>query len=203
VPNLTFHVGPPDYTPSLRQLVEYRLGLFQVQRVKTLGEPAVDRSEKFSGLIPLPLIAPQPRHADSRAQLPGLCLLRTRDRERPFETGFGFCQIPLWRHQGDFAGDAMDLGLVPCFLCCLDTPQRRALLCPVLWCSPGDLVLIMRAATPMSEMMSGQDYLEAANEWDAMPGEDGCPFEPKASDWGWYKGRRVALDYSTPAWGND
>jgi hypothetical protein len=83
------------------------------------------------------------------------------------------------------------------------TPQRRALLCPVLWCSPGDLVLIMRAATPMSEMMSGQDYLEAANEWDAMPGEDGCPFEPKASDWGWYKGRRVALDYSTPAWGND
>jgi hypothetical protein len=36
-----------------------------------------------------------------------------------------------------------------------------------------------------------------------MPGEDGCPFEPKACDWGWFEGRRVALDYSTPAWEAD
>jgi hypothetical protein len=83
------------------------------------------------------------------------------------------------------------------------TPQRRAMLCPVLWVSPGGLLLIMRAALPLSEMMSLEEYLEAAEEWDAMPSEDSCPFEPKASDWGWYKGRRVALDYSTPAWGND
>jgi len=64
-------------------------------------------------------------------------------------------------------------------------------------------VLIMRAATPTSEMMSLEEYLEAAEEWDARPGEDSCPFEPKPSDWGWYNARRVALDYSTPAWGND
>jgi hypothetical protein len=32
-----------------------------------------------------------------------------------------------------------------------------------------------------------------------MPGENSCPFEPKASDWGWLEGRIVALDYSTPA----
>jgi hypothetical protein len=32
-----------------------------------------------------------------------------------------------------------------------------------------------------------------------MPGEDGKPFEYKASDWGWVEGRLVALDYSTPA----
>lgn len=76
-------------------------------------------------------------------------------------------------------------------------PQRRAMLCPVLWISWGGFVLIMRAATPTSEMMSMEEYLGA------MPGEDSCPFEPKPSDWGWYKGRRVALDYSTPAWGND
>jgi hypothetical protein len=31
---------------------------------------------------------------------------------------------------------------------------------------------------------------------DATLGEDKCPFEDKASDWGWYDGRRVALDYS-------
>ena len=29
-----------------------------------------------------------------------------------------------------------------------------------------------------------------------MPGEDGDPFEPKASDWGRINGRLVALDYS-------
>ena len=83
------------------------------------------------------------------------------------------------------------------------TPHRRAMLSPVLGCSPGGLVLIMRAAMPLSEMMNIDEYVAAAEEWDAMPGEDSCPFEPKASDWGWYKGRRVALDYSTPAWGND
>ena len=31
--------------PSSRQLVEYGLGLLQVQRVKALGEPAVNRSQ--------------------------------------------------------------------------------------------------------------------------------------------------------------
>jgi hypothetical protein len=30
-----------------------------------------------------------------------------------------------------------------------------------------------------------------------------CPFEPKASDRGWFEGRMVALDYSTPAWEAD
>ena len=103
-------------TMSCRQFVEQGLRLLQVQRVEALGKPAVDRSEKFSGLVPLPLLAPQLRHADSRAQLPGFRLLLTRDRERLFETGFGFCQIPLWRYQGDFAGDAMNLGLAPFFL---------------------------------------------------------------------------------------
>ena len=59
----------------------------------------------------------------------------------------------------------------------------------------------MRAARPLSEMMTQDEYQEAFETWDYMPGEDDCPFEPKASDWGWHKGRRVALDYSTPAWG--
>jgi hypothetical protein len=36
-------------------------------------------------------------------------------------------------------------------------------------------------------------------DWDYMPGEDGDPFESKASDWGQINGRLVALDYSTPA----
>jgi hypothetical protein len=35
------------------QLLEQVLGLFQIERVEALGEPAVDRSEKIAGLIPL------------------------------------------------------------------------------------------------------------------------------------------------------
>jgi hypothetical protein len=80
---------------------------------------------------------------------------------------------------------------------------RRALLCPVLWVSRNGAVQIMRAAVPLTEMMSLDEYIEAFEVWDYMPGEDSCPFEPKASDWGWFEGRRVALDYSTPAWEAD
>jgi hypothetical protein len=78
---------------------------------------------------------------------------------------------------------------------------RRALLCPVLWVSRNGAVQIMRAAKPLNDMMSLAEYTEAIEAWNYMPGEDSCPFEPKASDWGWLKGRRVALDYSTPVGG--
>jgi hypothetical protein len=43
------------------QLVEQRLGLLQIARVEAFSEPAVDRSEKIAGFIPLPLITPEPR----------------------------------------------------------------------------------------------------------------------------------------------
>jgi hypothetical protein len=77
---------------------------------------------------------------------------------------------------------------------------RRALLCPVLWVSRKGAVLMMRAAEPLTDKMSLEEYLEMGARWDARLGEDGCPFESKASDWGWFKGRKVALDYSTNAW---
>jgi hypothetical protein len=80
---------------------------------------------------------------------------------------------------------------------------RRALLCPVLWVSRNGALQVMRAAKPLTDIMSFDEYGEAVDAWDYMPGEDSCPFEPKASDWGWFKGRRVALDYSTPAWEAD
>ena len=82
------------------------------------------------------------------------------------------------------------------------TEARRTMLCPVVWVSKRARLLVMRAARPLSEMMTQDEYQEAFEAWDYMPGEEDCPFEPKASDWGWYKGRRVALDYSTPAWAN-
>jgi hypothetical protein len=80
---------------------------------------------------------------------------------------------------------------------------RRALLCPVLWVSQTGFVQIMRAAKPLTDMMSLDEYMHVTQAWDYMPGEDSCPFEPKASDWGWFEGRMVALDYSTPAWEAD
>ena len=65
---------------SRRQLVEQVLSLLQIERIEPLGKPAVDRSEKIAGLIPLALIAPEPRHAHRGAQFPGLSFLLTRDR---------------------------------------------------------------------------------------------------------------------------
>jgi hypothetical protein len=58
---------------------------------------------------------------------------------------------------------------------------------------------VIGAAKPLTEMMSLDEYMHVIDAWDYMPGEHSCPFEPKASDWGWLEGRMVALDYSIPA----
>ena len=77
--------------------------------------------------------------------------------------------------------------------------DRRALLCPPLWCSRGGLLLVMRRARPMTQ----NEYIEHVRNtnlmlsWDYRgPGDDGHPFEPKPIDWGWLDGRPVALDYA-------
>ena len=77
-------------TFSSSQLVEQRLCLFQIARVKPFSEPAVDRSEKLASLIPLALIAPEPRHAHCGAEFPGFGLLLTRDCERALEISLRF-----------------------------------------------------------------------------------------------------------------
>jgi len=75
------------------------------------------------------------------------------------------------------------------------------MLCPVVMRLPFGLGLIMRRAQPLSEAEA--DHLKAVNgfpDWDYVPPDETCPFEYKASDWGWLPdGRLVALDYSTPA----
>src|SRR5262249_19790873 len=76
-----------------RQRAEQSLGLFQITRIKAFGEPVIDRSKKIAGLIALALIAPQPRHAHRRPQLPGLCLLLTSNRERVLEILLRFRRI--------------------------------------------------------------------------------------------------------------
>jgi hypothetical protein len=78
--------------------------------------------------------------------------------------------------------------------------RRRTMLCPVLWCMPCGRVLLMRAACPITKAEAAEfRATRGFPEWDYMgPNDEECPFEPKASDWGWLNGRLVALDYSTP-----
>src|SRR5215469_5675906 len=45
---------------SSHQFVQQRLGIFEVRRVETFGEPAVDRRQKVSGLFATTLFAPDP-----------------------------------------------------------------------------------------------------------------------------------------------
>ena len=52
---------------SLRELLQQRLGLLQVERIEALGEPAIDRGEKIVGLLPLALIAPEAGEAGGGA----------------------------------------------------------------------------------------------------------------------------------------
>jgi hypothetical protein len=58
----------------------------------------------------------------------------------------------------------------------------------------------MAVATPLTEPEK-EELIDSSGfpDWDYMPGEESEPFEYKASDWGWFNGRLVALDYSTPA----
>jgi hypothetical protein len=80
-------------------------------------------------------------------------------------------------------------------------PQRRAMLCPVVWCAPAGTLLVARRADrelTEEEKLRLMDT-DAFPDWDYVPPNDeGHPFEFKASDWGWLDGRLVALDYSAP-----
>lgn len=78
--------------------------------------------------------------------------------------------------------------------------QRRAILCPVLWCSPCGALLIMRSAVPLTQT-ERDDSLKNRTfpSWNYRPGDESEPFEYKASDWGWLNGKLVALDYAAPA----
>lgn len=72
------------------------------------------------------------------------------------------------------------------------------MLCPILFAVPGGLALVMKRATPISEDEAHQLRGNFGfPDWDYVPPDDECPFEPKASDWGHLSdGRLVALDYS-------
>jgi hypothetical protein len=54
------------------QLLQQRLRFLQIARLKPLREPPVNRSQQFTRLLHLALVAPEPTHAQSGANFPGL-----------------------------------------------------------------------------------------------------------------------------------
>jgi hypothetical protein len=79
--------------------------------------------------------------------------------------------------------------------------RRRDMLCPVLCGLPGNVLIIMKRARPLTE--GEAEHLRETDgfpDWDYDPDEGlSEPFEYKATDWGWLEGHLVALDYSSPA----
>ena len=61
------------------ELVQQRLCVFEVGRIKALGEPAVDRREDIAGLGLAALVTPEPGEAHGGAQFPELGLLLLGD----------------------------------------------------------------------------------------------------------------------------
>lgn len=79
--------------------------------------------------------------------------------------------------------------------------RRRAFLCPVLWCAPFGVVLVARAAVPLTQA-EFDDLLNADGlpDWDYHGlGDEPDPSEGKPSDWGRLDGVIVALDYAALA----
>jgi hypothetical protein len=74
------------------------------------------------------------------------------------------------------------------------SPENQVHLCPALFCGAGGCFLLMRAAEPVGE----NEEIEYPT-WDYTPLTDGCPWESKPADFGWFEGRLVAVDYATPA----
>ena len=67
------------------QVIEQRLGLFQIERAEAFGEPAADRSEQLACLIALAPIAPKVSKVPCGSKLKRAGALASRDRQRVVE----------------------------------------------------------------------------------------------------------------------
>ena len=85
-----------------------------------LSEPPINRSQQFAPLLHLALVAPETRKAHCGAEFPGFGLLITRDCKCALEIRFGPGGKVIGRLESNFARNAIDLSLIPPFLCCLD-----------------------------------------------------------------------------------
>ena len=70
-------------------LLQQRLRLLQIARVKAFSEPPLNRSKQFARLVHLTLVAPEACEAHCGAEVPGFGLLLARDRECALEMHLG------------------------------------------------------------------------------------------------------------------
>ena len=73
-----------------RQLLQQRLRLLQIARVKPFSKPPVNRSKQFARLLQLALVAPEACEAHGGAEFPGFGLLLARGGERAVVRQFRF-----------------------------------------------------------------------------------------------------------------
>ena len=79
-----------------------------------------------------------------------------------------------------------------------ESKANQRILCPVVACSPRGFLIVQRAARPMTDAeFAAVVEQDAFPAWDYTPGTKGAPFEWKQSDWGYFQGRLVAVDYSS------
>ena len=92
----------------LRQLVEQRLGVFQIGGVEAFGEPAVDRREQLACLATPALLAPQPGEARGGAQFLAASALLAGDREGGAKRLLGLRRIGKWQPTYELTAQAMN-----------------------------------------------------------------------------------------------
>lgn len=68
--------------------------------------------------------------------------------------------------------------------------EKQEMLCPVIWCSWGGWILIMRKAIPCKYMDEGGEEIDYS-KWivEGLGGDD------KPDNYGYYNGRIVKIDY--------
>src|SRR4051794_35204015 len=106
--------GPFRNRLSGVQLLQQQLGLLQVERIKSFGEPAVNGREKITGFAVPVLFAPEARQADRCLQFQELCALQLRYREGLMIASLGRGWIACGIQQ--IAAQPMQLSLVAPFV---------------------------------------------------------------------------------------
>ncbi len=71
------------------KLLQQRLRLDQIRRVKPLSKPSIHRGEQVGGVLALILGLPQASQAGGGAEFPGFGLLASGDGEGLLEADFG------------------------------------------------------------------------------------------------------------------
>lgn len=70
--------------------MQQRFGILQIRRVKSFGEPMVDRCQEVMGFVAFALLVPESSEAGGSTEFPGLCLLVLGYRNGMVKASFRF-----------------------------------------------------------------------------------------------------------------